>query len=130
LALILEIRIFEARILEAQILIRLICKAWAFVFQTQNTPQRTCLWMLHFVKVGLSISRTNADSHLYCPISLLHARVSQVFLNTCMRVCGGVGSGFVSACSWLALVSGVGGCVLAEVEIGVLSCMFLYFCRC
>jgi len=43
---------------------------------------------------------------LYCPISLLHARVSQMFLNTCMRVCGGVGSGvcfslfMVSACFW------------------------------
>ena len=43
---------------------------------------------------------------VYCPISLLHARVSQVFLNTCMRVCGGVGSGvcfslfMVSACFW------------------------------
>jgi len=36
--------------------------------------------------------------------------------------------GFVSACSWLALVAGVGGYVLAGVEIGGLSCMFLYFC--
>ena len=35
--------------------------------------------------------------------------------------------GFFSACSWLALVTGVGGCALAEVEIGVLSCIFLYF---
>ena len=39
-------------------------------------------------------------------ISDVHARVSQVFLNTCMRVCGGVGSGvcfslfMVSACFW------------------------------
>ena len=44
--------------------------------------------------------------YLYCPISLLHARVSQVFLNTCMRVCRGIGSGvcftlfMVSACFW------------------------------
>ena len=35
--------------------------------------------------------------------------------------------GFVSACSWLALVTGVGGYVLAGVEIGGLSCIFLYF---
>jgi len=47
-----------------------------------------------------------------------------------MRVCGGLEVGFVSACSWLVLVSGVGGCVLAEVEIGGLSCIFLYFCGC
>ena len=38
---------------------------------------------------------------------------------------GGLEVGFVSACSWLALVSGVGDCVLAEVEIGGLSCIFL-----
>ena len=98
-------------------------------------------------------------------------RVSQVFLNTCMRVSGGIGSGvcfclfmvsacywrgrlcfgrgrdrgfvlyislfvgglevgFVSACSWLALVTGVGGYVLAGVEIRVLSYIFLYLCGC
>ena len=34
-----------------------------------------------------------------------------------------------STCSWLALVSGVGGYVLEGVEIGVLSCIFLYFLR-
>ena len=43
---------------------------------------------------------------------------------------GGLEVGFVSACSWLALVTGVGGYVLAGVEIGVLSCIFLYFCGC
>ena len=49
-----------------------------------------CMWA-HFV-------------YLYCPISLLHARVSQMFHNTCMRGCGRIGSGvffnllIVSAC--------------------------------
>ena len=38
--------------------------------------------------------------------------------------------GFVSACSWLALVTGVGDYVLAGLEIGVLSCIFLYFFGC
>jgi len=44
--------------------------------------------------------------YLNCPKSLLHARASQVFLNTCMRVCGGIASGvffslfMVSACCW------------------------------
>jgi len=56
--------------------------------------------------------------------------VSQVFLNACMRVCGVLEVRFVSACSWLALVTGVGGYVLTGVEIGVLSCIFLYFCGC
>jgi len=35
--------------------------------------------------------------------------------------------GFFPACSWLALVTGVGGYVLAEVEIGVLSYIFPIF---
>ena len=43
---------------------------------------------------------------LCSPISLLHVCVSQVFLNTCMRVFGGIGRGvffglfMVSACCW------------------------------
>jgi len=46
-------------------------------------------------------------------------------------VCGGgLEVGFVSACSWLALVTGVGGYVLAGVEIRVLSCIFFHFCGC
>ena len=93
--------------------------------------------------------RANVCVHMYScrriwfictvPISRLHARISQVFLNTCMRVCGGIGSGvsfslfMVSACFWrgrlcfrrgrdrgfvlyyfsiFAGVSVVGGCVL------------------
>jgi len=47
----------------------------------------------------------------------------------CVRV-GGLEVGFVSACLLLALVTGVGGYVLAGVEIGVSSCMFRYFCGC
>jgi len=48
-------------------------------------------------------------------MSLLHARVSQVFLNTCMRVYGGIGSGvcfslfMVSACYWRGRLSFGGG---------------------
>ena len=44
--------------------------------------------------------------HMQSCRPLLHARVSQVFLNTCMRVWGGVGSGsfsnlfVVSDCCW------------------------------
>jgi len=33
--------------------------------------------------------------------------------------------GFVLACSWLALVSSVGGCVLAEIKIGDLSGIYI-----
>ena len=52
-------------------------------------------------------------------------------LYTSMRVWGGgLEVGFVAACSWFALVTGVGGYVFAGVEIRVLSCIFLYFRGC
>jgi len=53
----------------------------------------------------------NVFIHIY-----IHAHVGEV--------------GFFPACSWLVLVAGVRGYVLAGVEIGVLSCIFLYFCGC
>ena len=37
---------------------------------------------------------------------------------------------FVGWCRVIALAMGVGGYVLAGVEIEVLSCIFLYFCGC
>ena len=40
---------------------------------------------------------------------------------------GGLEVGFVSTCSWLALVTGVGDYVLAGLKIRVLSRIFLYF---
>jgi len=46
-------------------------------------------------------------------------RVYHMCFLTLSCVCvGGLEVGFVSACSWLALVTGVGGYVLAGVEIG------------
>ena len=50
------------------------------------------------------------------------------FLTLACVCVGGLKVGFVPACSWSALVAGVGGYVLVGVEIGFLSCMFLYFC--
>jgi len=63
--------------------------------------------------------------------SLYYMRVyHRCFLKTACVCVGGLEVGIFSACSWLALVAGVGGYVLAGVEIGVLSCIFLYFCGC
>ena len=39
----------------------------------------------------------------------------------------GLEAGSFSACAWLALVDSVGGYVLAGVEIGLISCVFLHF---
>ena len=49
------------------------------------------------------------------------------FLTLAYVCVGGLEVGFVSACSWLALVTGVGGYVLAGSEIGVLSRIFSIF---
>jgi len=65
--------------------------------------------------------------YLYCPTSLLHVCVSQVvFTPTCVGR-RGLEAGSFSACAWLALVDSVGGYDLAGVEIGLISCVFLYF---
>jgi len=60
--------------------------------------------------------------------SLYYMRVyHRCFLTpACVRV-GGLEVGFISACSWFALVAGVGGYVLAGSEIGVLSRIFSIF---
>jgi len=63
--------------------------------------------------------------------SLCYMRVyHRCFLTPAYVGVGGLQVGFVSACSWLALVAGVGGYVLVGVEIGGLSYIFLYFCGC
>jgi len=63
--------------------------------------------------------------------SLYYMRVYHRCFLTLACVCvGRLEVGFFPACSWLALVAGVGGYVLARVEIGVLSCVFLYFWGC
>ena len=60
--------------------------------------------------------------------SLYYMHVYHRCFLTLACVCvGGLEVGFVSACSWLALVNGMGGYVLAGVEIGVLSCIIFYF---
>ena len=51
-----------------------------------------CIYIYIRARVGVHMhSCRRILFYLYCPISLLHARVSQVFLNTCMHVCGGGG---------------------------------------
>jgi len=47
-----------------------------------------------------------------------------------MRACGGIGSGVCFSLFMVTLVTVVGGYVLAGVEIGVSSCIILYFCGC
>jgi len=64
--------------------------------------------------------------------SLYYMRVyHKLFFNTYMCAYEGIRKwDFFVLCSWLKLVAGVGGYVLAGVEIGGLSCIFLYSCGC
>ena len=52
------------------------------------------------------------------------------FLTSACEFVGGLEVGVFPACSWLVLVAGVGGSVLAGVEIRGLFCILLYFCGC
>jgi len=67
-----------------------------------------------------------------CTVQSLYYMIlyHRCFLTLACVCVGGLEVGFLSACSWLALVTGVGGYVLAGVEIGALSYIFLYFCGC
>ena len=63
--------------------------------------------------------------------SLCYMRVyHRCFLTPACVCVRGLEVGFFSAFSCLVLVAGVGGYVLEGVEIGILSCIFLYFCGC
>jgi len=61
---------------------------------------------------------------IYMHIHLYTRACGCTFLTLACVCVGGLEVGFVSVCSWLALVAGVGGYVLAGVEIGV---CFVYF---
>jgi len=62
-------------------------------------------------------------------VSLCICMHIHVYAQPCECTYALVQGGF-PACSWLALVAGVGGYVLTGVEIGGLSYIFLYFCGC
>ena len=66
----------------------------------------------------------------FCLFVLSNLSTTRVYITGVLPacVCGrGLEVGGCPAGSWLALVAGVGGYVLAGVEIGGLSCIFLYF---
>jgi len=81
------------------------------VYMSVHVYMYVCVYVCIYIYI-----RTRVGVHMHScrrilfictgPISLLHARVSQVFLHTCMRVCEGIGSGvcfslfMVSACYW------------------------------
>ena len=100
----------------------------------------TCIYVCLCICMYIHLHTRACGVHMYsrrrilfiCTVqSLYYMHVYHRCFLALACVCGGgLEVGFVSACSWLALVTGVGGYVLAGREIGVLSCIFLYFCGC
>ena len=90
-----------------------------------------CIYIYIRARLGVHMHSCRRILFICTVQSLYYMRVYHRCFLTLVCVCGGgLEMGFVSACSWLALVTGVGGYVLAGVEIGVLSCIFFYFCGC
>jgi len=107
-----------------------------YVYVYMYVCVHVCIYIYIRVRVGVHMHSYRRILFICTVQSLYYMRVYYRCFLTLACVCGGglevgfVSAGFVSACSWLALVTGVGGYVLAGVEIGVLSCTFLYFCGC
>jgi len=90
-----------------------------------------CIYIYIRARVGVHMHSCRRILFIFSVQSLYYMRVYHRCFLTLPCVCvGGLEVGFVSACSWSALVTGVGDYDLAGVEIGVLSCIFLHFCGC
>jgi len=90
-----------------------------------------CIYSYIRARVGVHMHSCRRILIICTVQSLYYMRVYYRCFLTLACVCvGGLELGFFSACSWSALVTGVGGYVLAGVEIGVLFFLFLYFCEC
>jgi len=88
-----------------------------------------CIYIYIRARVGVHMHSCRCILCICTVQSLYYMCVyHRCFLELACVCVGRLEVGFVSACSCLALVTGVGGYVLAGVEIGVLSCIFLYFC--
>jgi len=81
-----------------------------------------CIYICIHAHVGVHMYSCRRILFICTVQSLYYMRVYHRCFWTLACVCvGGLEVGFVSACSWLVLVTGVGGYVLAGVEIGGLS---------
>ena len=79
-----------------------------------------CICIYIRARVGVHMHSCRRICFICTVQSLYYMRVYHRCFLTLACVCVvGLEVGFVSACSWLAIVAGVGGYVLAGVEIGV-----------
>ena len=108
-----------------------IVHVYMYVYVYMYVCVYVCIYIYIRARVGVHMHSCRRILFICTVQSLYYMRVYHRRFLTPACVCvGGLEVGFVSACSWLALVTGVGGYVLAGLEIGVLSCIFLYFFGC
>jgi len=104
---------------------------YTYVYVCMCVCVYVCIYMYIRARVGVHMHSCRRIFFICTVQSLYYMRVYHRCFLTLACVSGrGLEVGGFPDCSWLALVAGVGGYVLAGVEIGVLSCVFLYFCRC
>ena len=104
---------------------------YMYVYVYMYVCVHVCIYIYMRALVGVHMHLCRRILFICTVQSLYYMRVYHTCFLTLACVCGGgLEVGFVSACSWLALITGVGGYVLAGVEIGVLSCIFFYFSGC
>jgi len=91
-----------------------------------------CIYMYIHMRVGVHMHSCRRILFVCTVQFLYYMRVHRgCFSKTCIHVSAREeieSRFFFPACPWLALVTGVGGYVLAGVEVRGLFCIFLYFC--
>jgi len=109
---------------------RVYVHAYMYVYVYMYVCVYVCIYIYIHVRVGVHM---HSCRHIlfFCTVQCLYyMRVYyRCFLTPACVCVRGLEVGFVSACSWLALVTGVGGYVLAGVEIGVFVLYFFLFLR-
>jgi len=90
-----------------------------------------CIYIYIRVRVGVHMHLCRRFLFICTVQSLYYMYVyHRCFLALACVCVKGFEVGFVSACSWFALVTGVGAYVLAGLEIGVVFRIILYFFGC
>jgi len=108
-----------------------IVHVYLYVYVYMYVCVYVCIYIYICVRVGVHMHSCRRILFICTVQSLYYMRVyHRCFLTLACVYGGGLEVGFVSARSWLALVTGEGGYVLAGLEIGVLSRIFLYFSAC
>ena len=105
-----------------------IVHVYMYVYVYMYVCVYVCIYIYIRARVGVHMHSCRRILSICTVQSLYYMRVYYRCFLTLVCVCvKGLEVGFVSTCSWSALVTGVGGYILARVEIGVLSCIFSLF---